>query len=184
MEECTKSENGENGEEFFEKEVIEWWDNNEVEWFPRKPKITIMKMVSTLCPEARGFQSEMFSRGKAFLCFVEDLPFKGLNSIEFITGYCVIGNYAGPKNQFLDWCKDPPENNGDGWDESDIFSDTKEEAVAKKLQDINNMAERETLCKYCEKKEACIANLRSLIQESIKTEIQENTSGVIQSLIQ
>lgn len=182
MENYIDSENG-NGEELFEGKIMWWHDNDEIMWFPlgKRPRITIEGIVSIPCSDGRGFHKEMFPRGKAFLCLIEDLPFKKSGSIEFINTFCLIGD---PKNQFLNWCFYPLEDDGDGWNEADIFSDTREEAVENKIRDIENMAKKESLCKYCKKKELCIANLRSLIRESIKTESQKDTSCVIQSLIQ
>lgn len=156
-------------DEFHEGETITWRGTS---YGCFKPRIEILRIVEIPCQKGRGFQPEMFPQGKAFLCRVENLPFKKLDdNIDIMSKFCVIGN-QGPRHQFIDWCLDPPGNYGEGWDESDLFSDTLEEAVANKIQDIENQTKRETLCKYCEEKELCLSNLRSLAEESIKTRVQ------------
>ena len=121
------------------------------------------------CPRGRGFPVEMFQRysDKAFvvfLCRVRNLPFKKADGkFDYIDKFCIIGS-QGPKHQFNDWCSDPPQDDGDGWDDSDIFSNTEEEAFVRKLQYIDRIAELETLCKYCPSRSACRGILVSLAQ--------------------
>ncbi len=169
-------ENGGNrGERFFEGETIEWFERGrQLRYWPRCPSITILGIALIFCPEGRGFHADMFPRGKAFLCRVKDLPFQQLGvGIIYINAYCVIGNDAGPRHQFVDWYLDPPKNDGDGWDESDIFSGTPAEAVASKISDIERMSKGETLCKYCPLKQECKGLLQSLVEKAIKTEARK-----------
>ena len=155
-------------EEFFKGEIIRWHDSNDPEnddpkWLPKRPRITIEKIVAIPCPVGRGFHNVFFPENKAFLCLVEDLPFKKEGKTEFINKFCLIGN---PKVEFLNWCGCQLEDDGDGWGESEIFSSTREEAVAAKVNTIENMAQQETLCRYCGKQSTCKESILSLIQES------------------
>jgi hypothetical protein len=161
MEECINSENR---EEFYEGQEVQWENG---EWEYQHTGIKIERIVSMLCSEGHGFPNIMFPRHKAFLCLVKNIPFRNPDdSVSFITRYCVIGNKAGPRNQFVDWCLDPPGNDGDGWDDSDIFSPTKEEAVRRIISEIENNSKSETLCKYCLTRQQCIDILNSLLNEA------------------
>jgi len=136
--------------------------------------VEVIRKILMLCPSQgcsdRG-NGGIFPKAKAFLCYFENLPLETENgTISTISGFTVTDD---PFEKLRDWVESPLEKNDDGWDDTDIFSKSPEEAVSKKIKDLEaiwNESSLHTLCQTCPAKgEQCKKRLTELLKSSNKT---------------
>jgi len=150
-----------NEKEYYQGQMIEYRGVNGT------TTLTIIRIITMPCsPNGRN---EMFPTGKVFLCQFQNLPFVNEDGIlSMISGYTIIGD--DPWERLVDWVESPPEWVDEEWNESDLLSKTAEEAVTKKIEDLEEIwawTSLQTSCQSCEKKgEQCKKQLRSLLNKT------------------
>ena len=146
---------------YYEGQIIECRGENDT------TTLTIIRIVPVLCPP--NGQNEIFPQRKAFLCRVENLPFRNrIGTFSMISGYMVLGD--DPSEKLSDWVELPLEWVDEEWNESDLFHKTVAEAVDAKIKDLEEIWQWTSLwtrCQSCEKKgEQCKKQLRSLLNKN------------------
>ena len=158
---CIKMNERNYEKKYYEGQIIEYRGENDT-----TTTLTIIRMVPVLClPNGRN---EVFPQRKAFLCRVENLPFKNrIGTFSMISGYAVLGD--DPSEKLIDWVELPLEWVDETWNESDLFSKTPEEAVDAKIKNLEKIWHWTTLrhhCQSCTKKgEECQRQLRTLLNK-------------------